>query len=196
MSNKITEQKENKTRSIIERLPVSIQILCLQFLITPNERILLMGTKGVGKTSFLNKILQKTFNNNHEKCEDDEMLKLYDVNRRVKIAELHEQIIYSNHKIPINPTKIIIMADVSCTKSIRKIYNYFIPTYKILTNNFVIIINKFDVNKSSWKKKELKILLHKITDFEKHVNQKIPIHWFSIKGELSITRFNYITNEF
>ena len=52
----------NETSNIIHLLPRELQIHCLQFLITPNERILVVGSKKVGKTCFINRFINNDIN--------------------------------------------------------------------------------------------------------------------------------------
>lgn len=76
-----------ETSNIIHLLPRELQIHCLQFLITPNERILVVGSKKVGKTSFINRFIIKCMN-------------ICDINRGIIIRRMRiEAVFFFSHYI-------------------------------------------------------------------------------------------------
>ena len=155
----MANQTEN---SIIYRLPRELQIQCLQLLI-PNERILVVGYKNVGKTNFINLLQEQEQENIHKKA--------------VQIMELNKDKIQFNK----NPTKIIFICDTTSSISISQIHNHYIPTYKHLRIPFTVIINKTDISPSKWKIQDIIIVQTKIRKFEKELGITIPIHWISNK---------------
>jgi GTPase SAR1 family protein len=167
-----------ETTNIIHLLPRELQIHCLQFLITPNERILVVGSKKVGKTSFINRFIN---NDNNQ----DNTRSICTINNRAKIVEVTKD----NYNFKQKPTKILIICDITSSYSITQIYNKFIPKYKNLNVPFTIIINRKDLKISKW---EIN-LLHEICRKMNYTN--IPIHSIYMNGHFPIQDFEYITNE-
>lgn len=173
-----------ETSNIIHLLPRELQIHCLQFLITPNERILVVGSENVGKTCFINKFINNDNNQHNTRS-------ICTVNNRAKMVEANED----NYNFKQKPTKILIMCDVTSTYSITQIYNKFIPKYKDLNVPFTIIINKTDVNNSKWKMQEI-ISLHEICRKMNHANIHVNcLHWISMNKHFPIQHFDCVTNE-
>lgn len=148
--------------SIICRLPREIQIQCLQFLV-PNQRLLVVGDKNVGKTTFINRLREQ-----EEQC----------INKKgIQIMESNTDKCILNKK----PTKIIFMCDATSGVSMSQIYNHYIPKHKHLQIPFTIIINKTDISPSKWKIADIIIMKKKIHEFEEELGTTIPIHWLSDK---------------
>jgi GTPase SAR1 family protein len=160
MSNQI----EN---SIIHRLPRELQIECLQLLI-PSQRLLVVGHKKSGKTTFINQLRERE--------------QEYIDKKGVQIMELNKDKVQFNK----NPTKIICICDSTSCVSISQIHDHYIPKYKHLQIPFVLIINKADISCSKWKISHIKTLQKKIHVFEKELGITIPIHWISNK-----TKFDF-----
>jgi len=171
----------NETSNIIHLLPRELQIHCLQFLITPNERILVVGSKKVGKTCFINRFINNDIN-------QDNTRSICTINNRAKIVEVTKD----NYNFKQKPTKILIICDITSSYSITQIYNKFIPKYKDLNVPFTIIINRKHVNISKWKMQEI-ILLHEMCRKMNYTN--IPVHWIYMNRHFPIKDFEYITNE-
>lgn len=174
----------NETSNIIYLLPRELQIHCLQFLITPNERILVVGSEKVGKTCFVNK-----FMNNHDNRHNTRSI--CTINNRAKMVEANED----DHNFKQKPTKILIMCDVTSTYSITQIYNKFIPKYNDLNVPFEIIVNRKDANNSKWKMQEI-ISLHEMCRKMNHANIHVNcLHWISMNKHFPIQHFDHVTNE-
>lgn len=157
MSNQI----EN---SIINRLPRELQIECLQLLI-PSQRLLVVGHKKSGKTTFINLLRERE--------------QEYIDKKGVQIMELQKDKFLFNK----NPTKIICICDSTSGVSISQIHEHYIPKYKHLQIPFIIIINKADISPSKWKIRDIIILQTKIRLFEKELGMTIHIHWISNKNK-------------
>ena len=171
---------------IIHKLPRELQIHCLQFLTTPNERIIVIGSKNVGKTTCINQLMQNTHSHKYNP--------ITDINTRVKIAELNDA---NNYNFLKKPTNIIVICDVISSVSMHNIYNNFIPKYVHLNVPFTIIINNTtDADISKWQMHEIKILIKQKQFFEKQLKSKIPIHWISSNMPFPSRDFEYIMNKY
>jgi len=160
MSNQI----EN---SIINRLPRELQIECLQMLI-PSQRLLVVGNKKSGKTTFINQLRERE--------------QEYIDKKGIQIMELNKDKV----QFKKNPTKIICICDITSKVSISQIHDHYIPRYKHLQIPFTIIMNKSDISCSKWKIRDIKTLHAKIHVFEKELGMTILIHWISNK-----TKFDF-----
>ena len=170
-----------ETSNIIHLLPRELQIHCLQFLITPNERILVVGSENVGKTCFINKFINNDNNQHNTRS-------ICTINNRAKIVEVEED----NYNFKQKPTKILIICHITSNYSISQIYNKFIPKYKDLNVPFTIIINKTAAHISKWKIQQI-FLLDEICRKMNYTN--IHVHLIYMNKHFPIQDFEYITNE-
>jgi len=189
---------------IIVNLPVSLQIECLKYLITPNERILLVGSRDIGKSYFIQKCQNKPFpvfvnmygfmvskpNVIVNTVRNNVITKL---NSRVQIAELNGLQLQINESILKKTTKIIIMGSLTSSVSIQKIYRYYIPKFINKSIQIEIVLTHSDAPNYTWKHLELRLLKRQMKIH--HLHQKI--HYISnITGEGYEDCFNYITDDF
>jgi len=162
---------------IISKLPTALQIECIKYLVTPNERIILLGINGVGKKSFIRKC--NNFDFQSEYSINFDSVEFIKFNKRVKIAVLSGLWSYTLEfrllkfvKQP--PTRVILMASVISSLSLRKIYLYYIPLFLGLRNEMKdkpdfkidIILTNTDHPRYTWKELELRILKRKLKEFD------------------------------
>jgi hypothetical protein len=132
----------------------------MKFLVTSNERIVLLGINGVGKMSFIrkcNSIFQ------HKCVNSVDFIKL---NERVKFIVFNSlsSMNYEYYRLTLNrpPTRILLMASVISSKSMKVLYQFYIPL--ILKETILkglpidIILTHTDYPRYTWKELELRIL--------------------------------------
>jgi len=163
---------------IINRLPTALQIECIKFLVTKNERIILLGVNGVGKKSFVRKCNNEQFQQQYTNITIDS-IEFIEINKRVKLAVLsglwswtleYRLLRFVNQP----PTRVILMASVISSISIRKIYMYYIPLFLELRKEmkhkvgFIIdiILTNIDHPRYTWKELELRTLKRKLKEFD------------------------------
>ena len=71
--------------NIIANLPSELQVNTFQFLVKPNERVILVGNPGGGKTIFIRRIKKSGFSPRYS---PSKIVQFNKINRRVSIAEL------------------------------------------------------------------------------------------------------------
>lgn len=181
--------------TIITTLPRELQVNTFQFLVKPNERVLLVGNPGVGKTNFIRRIKKSGFSPRYHSTDPFQFNK---INDRVSIAELGGLWKYSSlYKKVANPTRIIIMASITSCISIRDITLYHLPKCRQYNVPITIIINKTDVPQSDWKHCEMKLFRKKMATISSRY-PPITILLTSMKenGDICLTpHFDYL-NEY
>lgn len=146
--------------NIIATLPRELQVNTFQYLVKPNERVLLLGNAGVGKTNFIRRIKKSGFLPLYFSTDPIQFNK---INDRVSIVELGGLWKYSSlYKKVANPTRIIIMASVTSCVSIQDITRYYLPKCRKYNVPITIIFNKTDYPHNSWKYRELDWFTEKI----------------------------------
>jgi small GTP-binding protein len=176
---------------LIKKLPTTLQIHCLQYLITPNERILLVGDEGSGKTTFIQKIKGEPFS---EKYYPTFFYEFYTINKRVKIIEVGGQWFFSSaYKKDINPTNIIIVVNVTSYMIMYNSVNMYIQKYRKYNVPFTIIVNKTDIPHALWNKY---YLIYKIQNIKPPLLHPVTIHLVSFKNDNITDKFSYIVNEY
>ena len=181
--------------NIIANLPSELQVNTFQFLVKPNERVILVGNPGVGKTIFIRRIKKSGFSPRYS---PSKIVQFNKINRRVSIAELGGLWKYSSlYKKVANPTRIIIMASITSCISIRDITLYHLPKCRQYNVPITIIINKTDVPQTDWKHCEMKMFRKKMATISSQY-QPITIFLTSMKenGDICLTpHFDYL-NEY
>jgi hypothetical protein len=191
---------------IIYKLPTTLQIECLKYLITPNERILLIGIKGVGKKSFINSFTNKTLQYTTIYKDINNTIEFVRLNDRVNLAVLSElwgvsletQLLQIINQLP---TRVILMGSVISAISLKKIYQIYIPLFLALSYSkfgkngikIDIILTHTDHPNYTWKQLELRTLKRKIIEFKMN-----PLCMISTKtGDgLNKRTFEFLSNEF
>jgi GTPase SAR1 family protein len=191
---------------IITKLPSTLQIECIQYLKTPNERIILAGFNGVGKTSFIRRCTNREFQTNYIP-NNTNLPEIVTLNQRAKVVVLSdqwttgiEQRLLRNAKQL--PTRVILMASVITSISLRKIYQYYIPIFlelerEMLANGSMftidIVLTNTDHPRYTWRELELRKLKLKVREF--NIN---PVFYVSNKTGDGFDNkyFDYLRNEF
>jgi septin family protein len=120
-------------------------------MLIPNERILVVGSKNSGKTTFIN-LFQK-------------LVKSHKSTNYYSMMEINDEI----NEVMKKPTKIIVICDITCHNSIEQIYEHYIPYYKDLYGvNIPLIIFVNKIEKCSYNtptEENVRILKQKIANF-------------------------------
>jgi len=145
-----------------------------------NPFILVIGSSGSGKTNYINKMLNIPFNKAYVPSKFITFNAIPD-NNLIQIAELGGQHRYSSQQIYQIPSLIVIVVDITSNLSIKDVYNYYLPNYIHLNINFLIILNKIDINESSWRKNEILLLNQKVIEYRETFNKNIEIKLNSSK---------------
>jgi GTP-binding protein EngB required for normal cell division len=144
---------------IYEKLPSSIQIMIYTYLTLPNERILLVGENGVGKTSFIENCRTHSQTSPCIFQDPSGSFICHTINPRVKMAEMNSTLIRSNNIDILHerldrevnkPTRVIVMASVVNRDSIQKAYNYFIPLLILWKIPISVILTHVDKPLHLW----------------------------------------------
>ena len=119
---------------IITKLPTSLQIECIKYLITPTEHIILLGINGVGKKSFIRKCNNEEFQYQYTPTyRYSNYFEKVTLNQRINFAVLGGLFNSCLENRLLNlvnkqlPTRIILMASVISSISLRQIYQRYIP---------------------------------------------------------------------
>jgi GTPase SAR1 family protein len=137
---------------IIAILPRELQVKTFQYLVQPNERVLLVGNPGVGKSSFIRAIKKEAFSSRYVPTDSI----CFNTVHNVSIIELGGQGKYSSaYKKAGNPTRIIIMADVTSDLSMKEVINFHLPKYSTYNVPITIVFNKVDIPRTQWKNTDL-----------------------------------------
>jgi len=162
---------------IITNLPTSLQIECIKYLVTPSERIILLGVNGVGKKCFIRKYNNEKFQHEYTPSSTivyNNYLEIVRLNQRVNFAVLSGLFVL-NLEVKIQnlvnqlPTRVILMASVISSISLRQIYQRYIPIilgckqekkFKI-----DIILTNTDHPRYTWRELELRTLKRKMKEF-------------------------------
>ena len=149
--------------SIIATLPTPLQVNILQYLVKPNERVLLLGNAEVGKTNFIRRIKKTGFLPQYTHTV---LVEFNKINDRVSIAEIggYWKCCSSVYKQVANPTRIIIMADVTSGLSIRDAILIHLPNCDKYNVPITIIFNKTDIPQVEWNHHELEWFHKKMAD--------------------------------
>ena len=178
--------------NIIANLPSELQVNTFQFLVKPNERVILVGNPGVGKTIFIRRIKKSGFSPRYS---PSKIVQFNKINRRVSIAELGGLWRFSSAYTKVaNPTRIIIMADVTSGLSIKDVILVHLPRCREYNLPITIIFNKTDIPRVNWKHRELEWFTKKMATIS---SQYPPISIFltSMKenGDICLTpHFDYL----
>lgn len=165
---------------IINKLPRCLQIECMKYLITPNERIILIGVNGVGKKSFIRKCKNEEFQQEYIYYYNyKNKANILNINQRIKIAILSGlwNVGFLENKILklLNqqlPTRMVFMASVISSVSLRQIYQCYIPLLLNLYHPFIskskfkidIILTNTDHPRYTWRELELRTLKRKLKE--------------------------------
>jgi GTPase SAR1 family protein len=191
---------------IITKLPSTLQIECIQYLKTPNERIILAGFNGVGKTSFIRRCTNRKFQTNYIP-NNTNLPEIVTLNQRAKVVVLSDQwtagieqrLLRNTNQLP---TRVILMASVITSISLRKIYQYYIPLFLELEREMLangsrfsidIVLTNTDHPRYTWRELELRRLKLKVREF--NIN---PVYYVSNKTGDGFDNkyFDYLRNEF
>lgn len=161
---------------IITKLPTSLQIECIKYLITPAEHIILLGVNGVGKKSFIRKCNNGEFQYQYTPTyRYRNYFEKVILNQRVNfviLGGLFESTLENRLLNLVNkqlPTRIILMASVISSISLRQVYQRYFPLILGFNNHNAftidIILTNTDHPHYTWRELELRTLKRKMKEF-------------------------------
>ena len=181
---------------ILISLPSSLQIMTFKYLVHPNERVLLIGNPGVGKTSFIRRLNSGQYSSRYVPTDS---IVYNPINSRVNVVEIGGQWRFSSsYEKATNPTRIIIMADVTSKLSINDIIGFYIPRYRHYNVPITVIFNKTDVPRRDWRQSELSAFSKKLATLSQEIRH-VNVVWTSLKNcddtDMNVN-FQHLMSEF